>query len=190
MRTVCVFKEMLERYLHSRTTAAAVVSAVSLKCLVWLFNHHLHGIDCGTTMVTERGQAVLQCPQKKKKKKSPNVRSNRQLEAPLPLNFSSRIFRNSALAPNFSFHPKFGEADMGSLVHSRECGKATAVSMISFHPDLVAEICKYGSGRFRLWFLVLQPCIFFYCCRRRSSYVLFLPVFFGRSYVRSSAATV
>ena len=32
-------------------------------------------------------------------------RSNRQLQAPPPLNFSRRIFRNSALAPNFSFEP-------------------------------------------------------------------------------------
>ena len=69
----------------------------------------------------------------------PNLRSNRQLELRLPLNFSYRMFRRSALAPNFSFNPSFGKADMGSLVHSRECGKATAVS-VTFHPDLVAEI--------------------------------------------------
>ena len=31
---------------------------------------------------------------------------------------------------------------MGSLVPSRECGEATAVSVTSFHPDLVAEIGK------------------------------------------------
>ena len=43
------------------------------------------------------------------------------------------------VAPNFSIDLVFGKAYMGSLVHSRECGKATAVSEISFHPDLVAE---------------------------------------------------
>ena len=81
-----------------------------------------------------------------------NMHSNRQLEPPLPLNFSYRIFRHSALAPNFSFDPIFREGDMGSLVHSRECGEATAVS-VTFHPDLVAETGKCGSRR--LWFLVL-----------------------------------
>ena len=73
------------------------------------------------------------------KKILPNLRSNRQLEPPLPLNFSSRIFRHSALAPNFSTDPIFRKGDTGSLVHSRECGKATAVSVTS-HPDLDAEI--------------------------------------------------
>ena len=29
---------------------------------------------------------------------------------------------------------------MGSLVHSRECGKSTAVSVPSFEADLVAEV--------------------------------------------------
>ena len=33
----------------------------------------------------------------------------------------------------------FGKADMGSLVPFDECGKAIAVSVTSFHPDLVAE---------------------------------------------------
>ena len=72
----------------------------------------------------------------------PNLRSNRQLEPPLPLNFSCRIFRPSVLpiAPNFSIDPLCRKADMRSLVHSRECGEATAVSVTSFHPDLVAEI--------------------------------------------------
>ena len=50
------------------------------------------------------------------------------------------MFRHSALAPNFSIDPIFRKGDMGSLVHSRECGEATAVSVASFHPDLVAEI--------------------------------------------------
>ena len=68
------------------------------------------------------------------------MHSNRQLEPPLPLNFSLRIFRHSALAPNFSVDPIFGKGDMGSLVHSLECGEATAVSVTSFYPDLVAEI--------------------------------------------------
>ena len=60
-----------------------------------------------------------------------------------------------SLAPNFSFDPMFRKGDMGSLVHSRECGEATAVSVTSFHPDLVAEIGKYGSRRLNLRFLVL-----------------------------------
>ena len=81
--------------------------------------------------------------------------SNRQLEPPLPLNFSCRTFRNSALAPIFSFEPYFGKAGMGSLVHSRECGKATAVFVPSFEADLVAESRKYGSRRLNLPFLVL-----------------------------------
>ena len=66
--------------------------------------------------------------------------SNRQLEPLLPLKVSYRIFRHSALAPGFSIDdPIFRKGDMGSLVHSHECGEATAVS-VTFHPDLVAEI--------------------------------------------------
>ena len=53
--------------------------------------------------------------------------------------FSCTIFRDSALAPNLAFEPSFGKADVVSLVHSRECVKATAVSMPSFEADLVAE---------------------------------------------------
>ena len=41
------------------------------------------------------------------------MHSNRQLEPSLPLNFCYRMFRHSALAPNFSFNPLFGKADMG-----------------------------------------------------------------------------
>ena len=44
---------------------------------------------------------------------------------------------------------------MGSLVHSRECGKATAVSVTSFQPGLVAKNGKSGSRRLNLPFLVL-----------------------------------
>ena len=44
--------------------------------------------------------------------------------------------------------------DMASLVHSRECGEVTAVSL-TFHPDLVAEIRKCRSRRLILPFLVL-----------------------------------
>ena len=44
---------------------------------------------------------------------------------------------------------------MGSLVHSRECGEATAVSVTSFHPDLLAEVSKCGSRRLNLPFFVL-----------------------------------
>ena len=83
---------------------------------------------------TQEESPVLQCPKKYSYK-----HSNRQLEPPLPLNFSYRTFRHSALAPNFSIDLIFRKGDMGSLVHSRECGEATAVS-VTFHPDLVAEI--------------------------------------------------
>ena len=99
----------------------------------------------------------------------PNLRSNRQLEPPLPLNFFYRIFRRSALAPNFSIDPIFRKGDMGSLVHSRECGEPTAVSVTSFHPDLVAEIVKCGSRRLNLRFLALAKyLVYFYCCRTRT----------------------
>ena len=84
----------------------------------------------------------------------PNLCSNRQLEPPLPLNFSCKIFRHSALAPNFTIDPIFRTGDVGSLVHPRECGEATAVS-VTFHPDLVAEIGNCGSRRLNLRFLVL-----------------------------------
>ena len=36
------------------------------------------------------------------KKKRPNLCTSRKLEPPLPFNFSYRIFRNSAIAPDFS----------------------------------------------------------------------------------------
>ena len=83
-----------------------------------------------------------------------NMHSIRQLEPPLPLNFSYKIFGHSALAPNFSFDPIFCKGDTGSLVHSRECGEATAVS-VTFHPHHVAGIGKCGSRRLNLRFLVL-----------------------------------
>ena len=81
--------------------------------------------------------------------------SNRQLEAPLPLFFSCTIFRNSAVAPNFTFEPLFGRTGVASLVLSRECGNATALCMTSFESDPVAESWKCGSRRFNLPFLVL-----------------------------------
>ena len=49
-------------------------------------------------------------------------------------------FRHSALAPDFSIDPISRKGDIGFLVHSRESGEATAVSVTSFHQDLVAEI--------------------------------------------------
>ena len=70
---------------------------------------------------------------------SSNLRSNRQLEAPVPLIFSCRTFRNPVQAPNFSIDPLLGKADTGSLVQSREFGKATVVYVPSFEVDLVAE---------------------------------------------------
>ena len=88
--------------------------------------------------------------QNAKKNFWPNLRSNRQLEPPLLLHFSHRIFRHSALliAPNISIDPIFRKGDMGSLVHSLECGEATAVSVTSVHPDLVSNL--------KLWFLALE----------------------------------
>ena len=44
---------------------------------------------------------------------------------------SCRIFASSALAPNFSLEHKLDKADMASLVHSRACYKAEAVSVPS-----------------------------------------------------------
>ena len=71
--------------------------------------------------------------------------SNRQVEPPLPLIFSCRIFRGSARAPNFSIDPFFWQGRYGLRnAHSPECGKATAVS-VTFHPVIVAENLKCGS---------------------------------------------
>ena len=67
-----------------------------------------------------------------------------------------------ALAPNFSVNQLAGKADMGSLVHSGECGKATGVSEVSFHLDLVADNCICGSRRLMLCFLVRRTTV--YCC--------------------------
>ena len=39
----------------------------------------------------------------------------------------------------FSSEPNLGKSDSGSLVHSRECGKAAAISVFSFEADLVGE---------------------------------------------------
>ena len=50
------------------------------------------------------------------------------------------LFFCSILAQNFSIDPIFGKADMGSLVHPRDGGKAAAVSVPCFQSDLVAEV--------------------------------------------------
>ena len=82
-------------------------------------------------------------------------KSIRQLEPPLSLNSSFKTFRYfSALAPKFPINPLGGKANMGSLMHSSECGKATEASVTSFYPDLVAEIWKYWSRRLKLPLLV------------------------------------
>ena len=78
----------------------------------------------------------------------PILQAHRQLEPPLSLNFSCPIFRKSALAQNFSIDLLCGKVDRGSLVHSRECGKATAVSGISSTPT--------SSPKFEMWFLALE----------------------------------
>ena len=57
---------------------------------------------------------------------------------------------------------------MGSLVHSRECGEATAVSVTSFHPDLVAEVSKCGSGCLNFAVLCTVAKNILLCCRRRN----------------------
>ena len=53
-----------------------------------------YGIDHTCAAVPTKSFLVILC-------------SNRQLEPPLPLNSSYRIFRHSALAPNFCIHPIF-----------------------------------------------------------------------------------
>ena len=80
--------------------------------------------------------SVLHCPQKKNADFVEIKSSTRTTSA---FKFSCRIFRSSALAPNFLFEAQFGKADMGSLVHSRQCGTVTAASVPFFKADLVAE---------------------------------------------------
>ena len=48
--------------------------------------------------------------------------------------------RFSALAPNVLIEPKFGGADMSSLVHSRKSANAIALSASSSGADLFAEV--------------------------------------------------
>ena len=81
---------------------------------------------------------VLHCPHKTKK--MPGLRSNRQLEAPLPLDFLCRISRVSAKNPAVVSIPK-PRALQKSLVHSLQlqCGKAVAVFVSSLERDLVAQ---------------------------------------------------
>ena len=43
------------------------------------------------------------------------------------------------LARNVSIEQNFGRRDMSSVVHSRECAKATTLFVSSFGADLVAE---------------------------------------------------
>ena len=50
---------------------------------------------------------------------------------------------------------------MGSLVHSREFGKSTAVSVISFHPDLATKLENMGPGAFACGFLYCNHVYFF-----------------------------
>ena len=81
---------------------------------------------------------VLHCPRKKSDiAKSPDNKANGSTS--VCRRFLVRTFRFSALAPNVSMEPKFASPDMSSLVHSRECAKATALFVSSFIPDLVAE---------------------------------------------------
>ena len=61
---------------------------------------------------------------------------------------------------------------MGSLVHSRECGKAAAVFVSSFEADLVAESFKCGSRRLNLPFPSAVAKYIFYCSQRTYSYLV------------------
>ena len=65
----------------------------------------VHEMSGGLVKRAMRSRNGCTCVTVPTKKKLPILRSNRQLEPPLPLNFSSRIFRHSALAPNFSMNP-------------------------------------------------------------------------------------
>ena len=66
------------------------------------------------------------------------------------------IFLWSVCPSSELFHCK---GDMGSLVHSRECGEATAVS-VTFHPDLVAEIWNVDPGAWICRFLYSRQVYF------------------------------
>ena len=69
----------------------------------------------------------------------PKLPTTKTLEPrPSPF-FFLRTFRFSALAPNVPIEPNIGRADMGSLVHTREGAKATALSVSSSGADVVAE---------------------------------------------------
>ena len=57
---------------------------------------------------------------------------------------------------------------MGSLVHSRECGKATAVSVTCFHSDLVAELENVVPGA--------RIGRFLYCCSQVLRSIFFTAV--------------
>ena len=81
-----------------------------------------------------RKAPVLHCPRKKTDiAKTPDNKDTGITSAAV---FFTRTFRSSVL----SIEPKFGRADMSSLVHSRECAKATALLVFSFGADLVAEV--------------------------------------------------
>lgn len=76
----------------------------------------------------------------KKKRFLTNLRSNRQLEAPLLPFFSLPAVRHPALAQKLSIDPKFRKAEMAYLGYSQGCGKATAVPVPSFEANLVAKV--------------------------------------------------
>ena len=92
-----------------------------------------------TKMITP----VLHCPQKKLI--LPKVPTTKTMEARLPPFFFLRTFRFSALAPNVSIESKFDRPDMSSLVHSRECAKATALFASSFSFDSRKKVLGYGT---------------------------------------------
>ena len=109
--------------------------------------------------------SVLHCPKKYFYK-----HSNRQLEPALTLNFPYRIFRHSALAPNFAIDPIFASEIWAPWCTPVTVAKRQHLTVsVTFHPELVAEIWKCGSRRLNLPFLVLQPSILSYCRRRSRS---------------------
>ena len=107
------------------------------------------------------------CNCSQKKMFSSNLRSNRQLEARLPLIFSCRIFRNFALAPTFSIDPLFGKADMGSLMH--------ALPWVWQSDDSFRALLRGGprQRKLKMWFQALEFAVcctvakhIFCCCKR------------------------
>ena len=83
---------------HQRERLSTATAALSTAVLLAVHSGWLGGW-------VSYGSVTCVAVPTKKIEKMPNLRSNRQLKPPIPLNFSYRIFRHSALAPNFSINP-------------------------------------------------------------------------------------